>query len=181
MKASHLIRELQKVIKLFGDLPVETEGCDCTGDSYRLSLEEFRRSGRESEKAILIRRSPGPHDRDEDDHPEYDNAEDTPKPLKIKEEPEDFAPITSFDEARREGAFRLVREKPQFGFIADKGAELKHLIAEMRKRAAPIGPLHSFWDIIFDAEAFLDGKKTIIEKTVGEWCEYCREMLEGPK
>lgn len=32
----------------------------------------------------------------------------------------------------------------------------------MRGVAARVGPQHAFWDVIFDAEAMLEGKQTLL-------------------
>jgi hypothetical protein len=44
---------------------------------------------------------------------------------------------------------------------------LEELVAEMRRIAEPVGPMHSFWDDIFEAEAVLDEKPTI-DMPIGE-------------
>ena len=41
--------------------------------------------------------------------------------------------------------------------------ELVRLIPIVRRKAAMVGPLHADWDVIFDAEALLDGRPAIIE------------------
>lgn len=55
--------------------------------------------------------------------------------------------------------------------------ELLEIIRELRKHAAPVGPLHSFWDVIFDMEASLSGERAIINKSVPAWVRYGRELL----
>ena len=42
--------------------------------------------------------------------------------------------------------------------------ELKAFIKAARQRAAPVGPLHALWDLIFDAEALLVGGKTLLSR-----------------
>ena len=42
--------------------------------------------------------------------------------------------------------------------------QLKAFIKEARKRAAPVGPLHALWDLIFDAEALLVGGQTLLSR-----------------
>ena len=48
----------------------------------------------------------------------------------------------------------------------------------MRKVAAPVGPMHGWWDVIFDVEAFLQGKPVILEKTTEEWIKFCDDILK---
>jgi hypothetical protein len=40
--------------------------------------------------------------------------------------------------------------------------ELKAFIKAARQRAAPVGPGHALWDLIFDAEALLVGGQTLL-------------------
>jgi hypothetical protein len=47
-------------------------------------------------------------------------------------------------------------------------ARLVELAAWMRKIAAPVGPLHGYWDTIFDIEALLAGRETCLKMTPGE-------------
>lgn len=42
-------------------------------------------------------------------------------------------------------------------------AELQEAIQVARRRAAQVGPLHSLWDAIADAEALLAGKPTLAD------------------
>ena len=63
MKVAQLIRELQKIPNQ--ELPVRTEGCDCYGNSYRVSYNARR---------VVI-------ERDDYTRVEYENADDTPYPL----------------------------------------------------------------------------------------------------
>jgi len=72
MKVSDLIRELRKCPP---DLPVVTEGCDCNGDTYAVSIDV---SG-VLPTCVLIERSDSNIDRYEGE--EYDNKADTPRPL----------------------------------------------------------------------------------------------------
>jgi hypothetical protein len=58
-----------------------------------------------------------------------------------------------------------------------RSVELRRLVNELRQRAQAVGPLHAYWDIIFDIEAFLDGRPTIISKSAEEWVEYVKQML----
>lgn len=60
---------------------------------------------------------------------------------------------------------------------SDKQNEIDELIAKLRARAAPVGPMHGFWDVIFDLECFRDGKPTILKKSHDEWMAYGRELL----
>ena len=43
-------------------------------------------------------------------------------------------------------------------------AQLVRRVAEWRARAAPVGPQHSLWDLIFDAEAILAGRGSILSE-----------------
>ena len=40
--------------------------------------------------------------------------------------------------------------------------KLELLQYELWKIAGPVGSLHSFWDLIFDIDAFLKGKESIV-------------------
>lgn len=42
------------------------------------------------------------------------------------------------------------------------------LIRILRSRAEPVGPLHSAWDLIFDLEAVVEGRETLLRKTPEE-------------
>lgn len=46
--------------------------------------------------------------------------------------------------------------------------EIREAIRKARSIAAPVGPMHSYWDVIFDAEALLEGKPTIVSRAVIE-------------
>lgn len=39
--------------------------------------------------------------------------------------------------------------------------EIRALVVKARAIAAPVGPMHALWDVIFDAEALLDGRLTV--------------------
>ena len=52
------------------------------------------------------------------------------------------------------------------GMTDDERSELVRLIPLARRIAAPVGPLHSAWDIIFDAEALLNNRAAIISDPV---------------
>ena len=58
---------------------------------------------------------------------------------------------------------------------------LREIIRKLRKRAAPVGPLHTFWDAIFDMEACLTGERAIVNKSISEWIIYGQEMLAEPE
>ena len=45
---------------------------------------------------------------------------------------------------------------------SDQVRQVKRKVSEWRERASFAGPQHSLWDLIFDAEALLDGKQTIL-------------------
>lgn len=46
--------------------------------------------------------------------------------------------------------------------LSERHAKLREAVAKWRAVAQPIGPHHAYWDLIFDAEALLDGRKTIL-------------------
>lgn len=54
---------------------------------------------------------------------------------------------------------------------------LQFLAMEMRKVAQPVGPMHGWWDDIIDIEAFLAGRKTMLNKTAGEWIAEAEEKF----
>jgi len=56
---------------------------------------------------------------------------------------------------------------------------LQQLVLELRARAAPIGPLHSFWDYIFDIEAHLKGEPTILIHSTKEWVAIAEKNLRA--
>jgi hypothetical protein len=55
---------------------------------------------------------------------------------------------------------------------------LRALISKMRQIAGRVGPLHAWWDIIFDVEAFLASDPTRLNKSAKEWVEMCADELE---
>lgn len=55
-----------------------------------------------------------------------------------------------------------------------KAALLRVAIAEWRRIAQPIGPQHSYWDLIMDAEAMLSGSRSIL--TEDQLVHYAREI-----
>ncbi len=56
--------------------------------------------------------------------------------------------------------------------------ELEALVKRLRERATPVGPLHSFWDVIQDIECFLIGAPTLINYSAEEWIEHATAYLE---
>lgn len=50
----------------------------------------------------------------------------------------------------------------------EQTAALKAKISEWRAKAQPSGPQHSLWDRIFDAEALIEGKRTLMSGTPNE-------------
>jgi len=54
---------------------------------------------------------------------------------------------------------------------------LVFLVKKMRETASKIGPMHSWWDTIFDIEAFLESERTILNKSVEEWISYSENLL----
>ncbi len=55
---------------------------------------------------------------------------------------------------------------------------LQELIIVGRKVATPVGSMHSLWDVIFDAEALLKGKETLLKGTEQEVHKQLVEWLE---
>ena len=43
-------------------------------------------------------------------------------------------------------------------------AEIRDVLAALRRVAAPVGPLHSHWDLIIDAEEMLAGRCTLLPR-----------------
>jgi hypothetical protein len=41
--------------------------------------------------------------------------------------------------------------------------EMRRLLPIARGAAAKIGPMHSMWEVIFDAEALIQGKNAIVD------------------
>lgn len=66
---------------------------------------------------------------------------------------------------------------PKPRYTPEQAARLRELVAEMRKVAAPVGSLHSFWDVMWDMEAFLEGRPTIIRQSADEWIKYAEQCL----
>lgn len=58
--------------------------------------------------------------------------------------------------------------------------KLPRLQYELKQTAMPIGSMHPFWDVIIDIQMFIEGKKTILQKTADEWIEYAEGLLEEP-
>jgi hypothetical protein len=42
--------------------------------------------------------------------------------------------------------------------------ELRSATVRLRATASPVGPLHAYWDIIFDAEAILEGRRSMLSR-----------------
>ncbi len=55
---------------------------------------------------------------------------------------------------------------------------LELLVFRLRQIAAPVGSMHSYWDVVSDIKAFLQGKPTLVQKTQTEWVRYAWELLE---
>jgi hypothetical protein len=51
-------------------------------------------------------------------------------------------------------------------------------IQALRAIAEPIGPLHSFWDVIGDMDAFRLGEPTIVSYTEEEWIEMAESLVK---
>ena len=61
----------------------------------------------------------------------------------------------------------------------EQRAKLETLIAELRSVAGPVGPLHSFWDPISDMEAFLAGRRTMLQKSADEWITFATTLARN--
>ena len=59
----------------------------------------------------------------------------------------------------------------------EQQAKLRKLIQELRVIAGPVGPLHGFWETIFDLEALLQGQPTFLPMTVDEHIAAAEEQL----
>lgn len=60
---------------------------------------------------------------------------------------------------------------------AQQYKRLIELAHRLRRVATPKGAQHAFWDVIFDIEAFVNGRLTILEKTADEWIEFAEQCL----
>ena len=58
LKASDLVKALQRAIEVNGDLPVATEGCDCYGDAAGVRVEEGATSGIDGAFLLITREPP---------------------------------------------------------------------------------------------------------------------------
>jgi hypothetical protein len=47
-------------------------------------------------------------------------------------------------------------------------SEIAAAVAQLRSRAQAVGPLHADWDLIFDAEAILAGKPSLLQRATVE-------------
>lgn len=55
--------------------------------------------------------------------------------------------------------------------------EAVDLINKMRKIACETGPLHCYWDIIFDMECLLKGRATILRYNLEQYVDYAKKTL----
>lgn len=56
-------------------------------------------------------------------------------------------------------------------------AQLVHLATAWRRIAQPVGPLHAWWDYIFDVEAILNGGWPMLKETADEFIKDGRDGL----
>lgn len=56
--------------------------------------------------------------------------------------------------------------------------KLEGLVRDLRKVALSVGPLHAWWDVIFDIQAFLICQPTVVTKTTSEWVDYAEKLLK---
>ncbi len=61
--------------------------------------------------------------------------------------------------------------------IEQERTRLKELIVEMRKVAEPAGTMHSYWDMIMDADSALAGNRMLTSMSVPELIFYIEEAL----
>lgn len=57
-----------------------------------------------------------------------------------------------------------------------KRLHIQSLISSLRSVAHKAGPLHSYWDIIFEAEAFVEGRPTLREWTADGLIRYMENL-----
>jgi hypothetical protein len=55
---------------------------------------------------------------------------------------------------------------------------IRELIPKARAIAAPVGPMHSLWDVIFDGEALLAGRQTFLSESPRCVAKIVRNHLE---
>jgi hypothetical protein len=65
----------------------------------------------------------------------------------------------------------------QNGMNSRQYMRLNILVSNLRYIATPHGSMHALWDTIFDIEAFLQGKETLIIKSPDEWISYAEESV----
>ena len=59
----------------------------------------------------------------------------------------------------------------------DPKVRLAELVVELRQRAAPVGPMHAFWDMIFDIEAVLANRDAVVKMTIEQRIAEAEEAL----
>lgn len=60
---------------------------------------------------------------------------------------------------------------------AEAGERIRDLVSQMRRIAAKVGPMHAFWDPIFDMEQFLKGMPTTLGYSGSVWIAYAQQLL----
>lgn len=55
--------------------------------------------------------------------------------------------------------------------------QLQVLREKMAARASPVGPMHSWWDVIFDIDSVISDQPTASGKTAAELLEYCENLV----
>lgn len=58
-----------------------------------------------------------------------------------------------------------------------QGLRLFRLALDLKEIAGQIGPLHAYWDVILDIDAFIKGKPTLMQHTAEEWIECAEKLL----
>jgi hypothetical protein len=58
--------------------------------------------------------------------------------------------------------------------------ELTRLVKELANIASNSGQgrMHGFWDVVYDIDAFLNGKATILKHSADEWISYAEGLLK---
>lgn len=59
--------------------------------------------------------------------------------------------------------------------------QLLALVNDLWTIAAKEGSMHSYWDVIMDIQAFIQGNPTIIQHSADEWIEYAKSLLSRQK
>jgi hypothetical protein len=73
---------------------------------------------------------------------------------------------------------RNVKDQQQMSVTtATQILEIQDLTRRMRTVAQAVGPMHSYWDQIFDMECFMRGRKMLVPMTADEIIRAARRTL----